>query len=256
MDGDITPWLPLSSDSPSSSTSRSTNSEIPELIFHTMLLFEDLSKDGSADDRKMYPLDAHADLPTAKAFARDALRTLGYQPSDFEFYHVRGNDADAVESHMEDPLFTDGILVHARRAGSHDFFVKVIPTFNIEGLPTDPNNRSDLKLPQGTDCLHYVIQTKINYNADRSGCEQQFDLEGVFVHRRDAYVAAKHCLLGDPFEKEDFVEYDDRDDGFLEGEWPYGEDVVVHAVLPTGENLKVSVSTTLQTQELHGKKSN
>jgi hypothetical protein len=248
------PSLNQSSQRASDSTPPSKGSEVPELIYHTMLTVIDNSQAAGPDNRKMYPLQVHADLPAAKSFARDALRSLGYDKSDFQYYRTREESENLSGSSDENlPPLEDGVLVHARREGPHDFIVGIVPTFNVEGLPRDPSNLSELKLPNGTDRLHYVIQEKTDYNADRSGAAQTLDVEGVYIHRSDAYVAAKNCLLGDSVEPNDFVEYDVRDDTSFADEWPYGEDVVVHAVLPTGENLKVSVLTTLRTQELHGK---
>lgn len=54
-------------------------------------------------------------------------------------------------------------------------------------------------------------------------------------------AAAKTTLLDAGVKKESFAEYDEKDDARDVDEWPYGDDVYVHAVSGTGENFSVSV---------------
>ncbi|KNB06455.1 hypothetical protein FOXG_07158 [Fusarium oxysporum f. sp. lycopersici 4287] len=80
------------------------------------------------------------------------------------------------------------------------------------------------------------MQTTIDYNKDRTGCVQETQIEGTFIHRADAYAAAHY----DTPEK-------------MAGEWPFGEEVVAHAVAETGQNTIVEVKTVAGAHQKHGK---
>ncbi|KIL88524.1 hypothetical protein FAVG1_08606 [Fusarium avenaceum] len=95
-------------------------------------------------------------------------------------------------------------------------------------------------LPQGAPSLYYVTQTVINYNKDRTGCIQEIQIEGIFVYRTDTINAARKLL--DPL---DYAEYDKPEK--MKEEWPYGDDVVVHAVAETGENTTIEVKAVVDT---------
>ena len=73
---------------------------------------------------------------------------------------------------------------------------------------------------------------------------QTTEVEGTFRTRKAAYEAAKTILLDDEVTKADFAQYDEEDNE--KGEWPYGEECLVHAVGSTGENFKVLVKTGLK----------
>jgi hypothetical protein len=100
-----------------------------------------------------------------------------------------------------------------------------------------------------------VLQTKVDYNADRSGEAQATDVEGVYARRADAVAAARRCLVSADVTRGDYAQYDEReDDGKDDGDWPFGENVVVHAVAQTGENYLVAVRTVPGSHEKHSKK--
>lgn len=188
-------------------------------------------------------------MGAAKAFAAKALDSLDYSQSDFDsFQSVFDNAGDAETDKDKDNTLPDGVLVRAKRAGTHEFLVSIYTTFNTESLAVKRDNPAELQLPNGTNLLHYVLQTKIDYNADRSDGVYSMDIEGVYVHRQDAARAAAMCLINEPVRREDFVEYDERGSDAFKGEWPFGEDVLVHAVSHVGETFEVAVLTPLREQ--------
>lgn len=94
-----------------------------------------------------------------------------------------------------------------------------------------------------------VLQTTIDYNNDRIGGIQSTEVEGTYATRKEAFAAATTALLDDEVKKEDFAEYDTKDE--FEGEWPYGDECLVHAVGQTGENFKVLVKAQPHSHKLH-----
>ncbi|KAM5350318.1 hypothetical protein ACJ41O_006823 [Fusarium nematophilum] len=215
-----------------------TTNAVPELLHHTTLTVIDYHEDPSGATRSVYVLGTHGTLEAAKAFATSALQGLKYEPNDFAEYAVRST---------EPWKHGDGVLVFARAPAGQVFFIGINTTPNNESLPASPDGA--VVLPQGADLLHYVLQTTIDYNQDRTGSVQSMEIEGSYVHRDDALAAARRCL--DP---EQFVEYDVRESEEMAGQWPFGEDVVVHAVAETGQNFVVAVRTVPGAHKRHGKR--
>jgi hypothetical protein len=94
-----------------------------------------------------------------------------------------------------------------------------------------------------------VLQTTINYANDRIGGIQVTEIEGTYTTRKAALEAGKTCLLDDEVTKASFAEYDEKED--FPGEWPYGDDCLVHAVGSTGENFKVQVKAQPHSHQNH-----
>jgi hypothetical protein len=94
-----------------------------------------------------------------------------------------------------------------------------------------------------------VLQTTIDYNNDRIGGLQNTEVEGTYPIRKDAYAAAHTTLLDDEVTKDSFAEYDEKEQ--FDGEWPYGDEVLVHAVGETGENFYVSVKAQPHSHKEH-----
>ncbi|KAK3937364.1 hypothetical protein QBC46DRAFT_392898 [Diplogelasinospora grovesii] len=221
--------------------------EIPELLYHTTLTVIDYRADASGAIRPVYVLATHTNLETAKKYAATrALPDLGYEPDDFVEYAVRPHTG-------EDWPHGDGVIVYAKAPAGQVFLVGLDTKPNTESLPAKPDGSDTLQLPDGCDHLHYVLQTIIDYNRDRSGAIQKTEIEGCYVHRKDAFKAAKEVLLAGELEKKDFDQYDERDEELPE-DWPFGDDVVVHAVAPTGENYSVAVRTIPGAHEKHHKR--
>ena len=78
------------------------------------------------------------------------------------------------------------------------------------------------------------------------------EIVGCYVRREDARKAALGALsdLG----RDNFSQYDERDSNEEQGQWPFGEDVVVHAVADTGENYAVAVRTVPGAHKKYSKK--
>lgn len=207
-----------------------------DLLFHTTLTVIDFHEDPSGAKHSVYVLATHAKIEAAKAFAAKALHQLNYEPGDFEEY--------AARSSTEEWKYGDGVLVYARAPAGQVFQVGIKTTPNNESLLSNPDGT--IVLPKGAELLHYVVQTTIDYNKDRTGCEQEAEIEGSYSLRADALAAAKKCL-----EPADYAEYDVREE--MAGEWPYGEDVIVHAVSETGQNYTVAVTTVPGAHKRHSK---
>ncbi|KAJ4288891.1 hypothetical protein N0V88_007224 [Collariella sp. IMI 366227] len=208
------------------------NPSVPEEVFHTTLTVVDFHQDTSGSTRDVHVLGTHTNLSAAKAFALMALVQLGYQPEDFATYSTK------VDTPPEEWKHGDGVMVYAKAPRGQEFLVGLDTKPNTEGLPEGPNNV--LQLPKGHDDMHYVLQNRTDYNQDKSGAFQTTEIQGCYVSRDDALAAAKATLA---FDKDEYAQYDEREDEEAEGEWPFGEEVVVHAVAQTGENFTVAVKT-------------
>jgi hypothetical protein len=166
------------------------------------------------------------DLKAAKTAALATLIDEGYERGFFPVYEVNNRDA-AQWTHG------DGVMVYAE-GPDHEIF-----TVEIETRPNDAHFEADdtgrVRRP-----LHHVLQTTVDYNDDRSGSKRESMVEGTHMMRSLAESQALRVLLDADVRKEDFVEFDE----YTEGERPFGEDVIVHAVKDGGENILVSVVTS------------
>lgn len=216
--------------------------DIPEQLYHTTLTVVDFHKDTSGAIRDVYVLGTHTTISAAKSFALRALTHLGYQPDDFAEYATR------LDTPPESWKHGDGVMVYAKAPAGQEFIVGLDTKPNTESLPAGPDDTP--LLPGGSDHLHYVLQNRTDYNQDKSGAYQTTEIEGCYVRRADALAAAKAVLQAD---REEYAQYDERDDAEEDGEWPFGEDVVVHAVAQTGENYTVAVKTVPGALKKHRK---
>lgn len=214
---------------------------VPENLYHTTLTVIEPND----TSRKVFVLGTHTKLDKAKEFAAKALNELGYAKDDFAEY--------AERKPGEEWKHGDGVKVYTKANSGQEFLVGIDTKGNTEKLPEGADGQ--LELPKGADHLHYVLQTKIDYNQDRSGDYQTSEIEGCYVKRADAYEAARKALVDGEgaLRREDFAQYDERKDGD-ESSWPFGEDVFVHAVAPTGENYTVAVRTVPGAHKQHAKK--
>jgi len=216
----------------------------PDTLFHTILTVIDYHVDPSGGTQSTYVLGTHTDLAAAKAFSKRALHELGYERDDFATYEEASGAPTSGWSHG------DGVIVHAKAPAGQIFNVALDTAANNEGLPAGEGDAAtEPQLPPGTSHLHYVLQTRIDYNRDRNGAVRETQVQGSYVRRGDAMIAAKGLL-----NKADYDEYAERDEGSGGEKWEYGEDVVVHAVSSVGENFDISVTTTPGAHKRHGKK--
>jgi hypothetical protein len=219
------------------STNKPSSQVIPEVLYHTILTVIDYPHDGSGASRTVFVLETHGTLEAAKSYAVQSLEKLNFKSDDFQKYHVRGRDEG-----VPDKAWTcgDGVLVFARSLDGQEFHVAIDTTPNNESLGANAQN-GEMILPEGAKFLHYVVQTTINYHVDRSGGLQRTEIQGVYLRRADAWIAAHKCL--DPKE---YVEYDSRGDADFVKQWPFGENVAVHAASDMGENFLIAVNTPPQ----------
>ena len=87
---------------------------------------------------------------------------------------------------------------------------------------------------------------------DKSGAYQMTEILGCYVRRQDALEAARGALAD--LDRNNFSQYDERDSADEKGQWPFGEDAVVHAVAETGENYLVCVRTVPGAHKRHSEK--
>ncbi|MBE3048134.1 hypothetical protein IMZ48_37640 [Candidatus Bathyarchaeota archaeon] len=223
--------------------------DVPDTLFHTLLTVVDFHTDPSGGTRSTWVLGTHTTLPAAMAFAKNSLASLGYDKSDFATYEEAPTGGTPLPDGTEQKDWThgDGYIVWAKAAAGQVFEINIDAKPNYAGYPAGKN--STPVLPDGMDHLHYVLQTHIDYNKDRSGAAQETGVEGAYAKRSDAMIAAKGLLL-----KREFDEYDEREEGDAKGAWEFGEDVVVHAVKGSGENYDVSVRTVPGAHKMHGRR--
>ncbi|VUC28258.1 unnamed protein product [Clonostachys rosea] len=205
---------------------------IPEFLYHTCLTVDENNVQTLEDIPRRYVLASHGTLEAAKQSALKALATLGYEEADFAVYKARPDVAEEWE-------YGNGVILYAKAPAGQEFFVAIDTKLNIEDLPALPDG--SLLLPRGTDHLHFIIQTQIKYSADRSFSSE---IQGAYLKRNDAVEAARWCLLGESSDpKSDYAQFDIKADLEPKADWPFGEDVLIHAVANTGENYLISLVT-------------
>jgi len=207
-----------------------------DLLYHIKRTITDYAEDKSGATRIVDVLGTYTDLKAAKAAARNALAGEGYLKDDFEIYEE--NEGSETWKHG------DGVIVWAKAPAGQDFEVEIDTKPNVNELKGNASG-----LVEGH--LHYVLQTTINYNNDRIGGVQTTEIEGTYTTRKAAFEAAKTTLLDSEVTKESYAEYEERDEE--KDEWPYGEDVLVHAVSQTGENFQVAVKAQPHSHQKHGR---
>jgi len=195
-----------------------------ELLYHVKRTIIDFAQDQSGATQTTDIFGTFTDLAAAKAAARSALPSEGYLKDDFVKYEE--NDGTKEWKHG------DGVIVFAKAPAGQEFEVRLDTTPNT--LHFKSNASSEVE-----GHLHYVLQTTIYYNNDRIGGIQTTEVEGTYPTRKAAREAAKNALLNENVTKESFAEYNEKDSE--RDEWPYGDDVLIHAVAETGENFKISV---------------
>lgn len=201
----------------------------PELLYHTCLTVKGEPTGGSAFPH-IYVLGTHSTVPSAKEFCLSVLPSLGYDRTDFEVYEEHKPEQNEAWKHG------DGVVVYSKTLAGQECFVSIDTKLNTGGLQASSDG--NMVLSSGTDHLHYVLQATLEYSHDR---EAKVEIQGAYLRRYDAIEAAKLVLLYEGTIPDDFEEYDTLEDIHNTQNWPYGEDVVVHAVKATGENYKIAV---------------
>ncbi|KAK3988788.1 hypothetical protein QBC44DRAFT_96733 [Cladorrhinum sp. PSN332] len=234
---------------------------IPESLYHTTLSITSPPHSSSGGStRSSYILGTHTDLPSARSFALSCLESsLNYHPSDFKEFTTRLS-FEPSDQDTEWP-YGDNSLVYAVTRANQEFLVGLETKPNFASLRSGGPNSTPL-LPENSSCdhLHYVLQTTTHYD-QATGTDPERDafqtteIEGCYIPRSEALDAARRALRQEN-ENGMFTQYDERDDdgiGEHKDGWPFGEDVVVHAVGQMGENYEVAVRTVPGTKRRRSK---
>lgn len=229
------------------------NKKAPEVLYHIKRTIIDYAVDRSGSIQTTDVLSTLTDLDAAKAAARAAILQEGYAKDDFAEYEE--NDGTDKWKYDEEAM-----IVVAKAPTGQEFKVSLDTTLNKFPFKMDSHFKVTDHLQYGSYYLFIcfklavaetstVLQTTIFYNQDRSGGIQTVQIEGVYPTRKEAREAAKSVLLDENTTRTSFVEYDEQDKESKE--WPYGEDVLVHAVMDTGENIKISVKPQPHSHHQH-----
>ncbi|KAK4461745.1 hypothetical protein QBC42DRAFT_269552 [Cladorrhinum samala] len=244
---------------------KSPKNTTPPFLYHTTLSIADQHRNPSNSTRKSSILGTHVDLPSARSFALSALEScLNYRPSDFEKFVTRLSWKPAEDDEWP---YGDSTLVYALTKSGQEILVGLETTPNLGSLDAGGGSDGTPLIPEDSGCdhLHYVLQTTTRYDqsqnystgiAGRRGslsndAFRTTKIEGCYVPKTDALMAAREALRAEK-EKGMFVQYDEREvdedievqrDDDIEYGWPFGDDVVVHAVGQMGENYEVAVTT-------------
>jgi len=185
-------------------------------------------KDPNRNQFKVAIKGTYTNLHAAKSAAQRVLPDEGYARDNFSEYDV--NDGGATPW-----AYGDGVMVHAVVGPGVETFLVELETVP-NAIAARPSGGGDGRV--GGKLFH-VLQTDVDYNADRSGDARSTHVEGSFRAHEEARERALTTLLdGGALRKGDFAEYDVYDNGT---ESPFGTDVLVHAANDNGQNFLVSV---------------
>lgn len=227
----------MTSNGAPSGTSTGTDTPSENLLYHVKCEVIDYHRDPSGLTRIHSIFGTYTSLPNAKAAALTSLKDAGYEPDEFTIY--------AEKTDPERWPYGEDVLVYAKAPNENEFHVSVDVTPNSLPGQLDVNENGEV---QGD--LYYVLQTQIDYYDDRIGGKQESIIEGVYRSRTEAEKAAYVVLLDEAegVTKESYDKYETADED-RDGDWPYGEDVLVHAVGEHGENFTVEVKSKVQLKE-------
>lgn len=212
---------------------------IPDLLFHIILNIIHPNFETGSNRQDVYILGTCATLEAAKRFAKHSLSFLGYSKDEFDIYEEKGETSDYWDH-------GDGVIAYGKTPAEHEVLLTIDTKTNAERLQA--SSEGTIMLPNGVDHLHYVLQTMTDYNTQS---KPSVEIEGAYAKRPDAFAAAKRCLIDDNTKKEDFAHYDERNDLSLPQDWPFGEDVIVHAIALSGQNYLVSLKTPPAAYQRH-----
>jgi hypothetical protein len=178
--------------------------------------------DGSTENVTLF--GTYTELSAAKKASYTILQFEGYEKEFFATYEI--NDG------TKDWTYGDGVMVYAKTSDGEKFSVEIETEPNTLGLIGNPRGKVD-------EDLYHILQTTIHYNIDASGDARTTSIEGTFRAENEAKKAAEVILLDGTVTKGDFAVYE-----VFEGqeEWGHGEEVVVHAVGFSGENIVIGVA--------------
>ncbi|GAB1318318.1 hypothetical protein MFIFM68171_08528 [Madurella fahalii] len=134
--------------------------------------------------------------------------------------------------------------------------------------------------PPVPEQLYHTTLTAVEFHKDTSCSTREVYVLGTHTTISAAKAFALEALMHMDYKPDDFAEaptgheflvnletrpnteslpagaddtYDERDDVNQAGEWPFGEEVVVHAVAQTGEHYTVAIKTPMDAYDKHRK---
>ncbi|KAH8892953.1 hypothetical protein GQ53DRAFT_781050 [Thozetella sp. PMI_491] len=212
--------------------------QTPDLLYHTTLTIVDHLDDTGGVTEKFYVLGTHGSIYAAKEYSKKALQLQGFSPDDFSVFEERSPAWFWYHG--------DNTTVYAQTPEGQEFLVGFDTGINSQNIKQSPDGI--LEIPDDETHLHYVVRSEINYDRDNERSPYKHEIEGCYARQDDAYEAARKCIR----EKKDiFTEYHERSSLDHMPEWPFGKDVLVHAVGQMGEDFTVAVKTVPGIDETH-----
>lgn len=206
---------------------------VPDTLFHAVVSVTNNHLDAINPTRRTYILGTYGTPDAAKSSALRALQALTFIPEFFPASQVHFNRGQHVEN--ETTGDTAVISVPLPAGQGLNMSIQAVP--NTESLATTSDGLF-ISAP-GAKNLHYMLQTAVSFTNGQPVVEAT-QIKGTYMRRADAWSAA-HRLL----DRANYIKYSDRSDAEFWGHWPYGEEVVVHAVCAGGQTYSVSVKTAV-----------
>lgn len=91
-----------------------------------------------------------------------------------------------------------------------------------------------------SELLFHVKLTITDLAKDKSGATTSTDILGTFTELSVAKSAARSALASEGYVKDDFESFEENDG---EGEWAYGDGVLVFSKAPAGQTFEVRIDT-------------
>lgn len=202
----------------------------PDKLYHIVLTTSNIQRDPTSEIERIRIPGTYRSLEAAKSAAHSCLFDAGYEREWFSKYEV---DAIGLERYNIYRSLTPIVLAVAFDGTT--FCVCICSTTNVGCLTTD---NEDNRIAAD---LYYVVRSSVVYNDGDTGERRDINIEGAFITFAEAKLHARRALLSkeNGITKESFAEYDEtRDD---ENECGFGENVIIHAGGPNGENDTISV---------------
>jgi len=197
-------------------------------LYSIILTTSNIKHDPTSEIQKVRVCGTFTSLQAAKAAAHRCLFDAGYEQEWFTTF-------DTQKSHGEKWTHGDGVIVYAVAPEGDTFVVSIDTTPNKSGWKSNPEDH------RVEAALYHLLQTTVYYDKDAAGGARETEILSTFTSYDQARKAAETALLSveDGIKEEDWAEYDAIPAN--EKDWEFGENVVVHAVGQSGENILLSV---------------
>jgi hypothetical protein len=213
-------------------TGVSTSKDEPKYgnLYHILLSVSHLNRDVNSDVQRLRVCGTYTSLKAAKAAAHRCLFDAGYEKEWFTTFDT----IDHPDHQVTFPSSTRGEVVRAVAPDGTLFSVSVVTSPNIRHYCPNEEDRIE-------GDLFHVLQTVVLYHVDESGETRETSIQGSFDSYESAKSFARSVIISDEdgITKQSFAEYSEAGPG--EADCGFGENVIVHAIGPYGENFLVSV---------------